>query len=272
VLTSTSLMAGQPASEYALSQIARIPDVSVGLHVNLCEGHPILPAKEVPTLVDTTGRFHSFSEMASRLWRFKVSSQELEAEITAQIRWMKDRGAVPTHADSHQHLHNYPATAAPYRRSLLAEGITRSRAPRHQYWPKDGMFSSAHAGSILRKAAAGTYMRGLQTLGFHGITCPDSCVVYHPRFRTKPQNLFAAWTSIFNCMPPGTYEMGCHPGFRTDGFSARDPICEKRVQEIEMLIDPAFRQCIETNEIDLISYMELTNGHVTDHLSGTISA
>jgi len=177
VVTSTSLMAAQPASEYALAQVDRIPRMSVGIHVNLCEGQPVLPPSEVPTLVGPDGNFHPFLEMAKRLWRFRVSSRELEAEITAQVRWMKDRGVLPTHADSHQHLHNYPAAAEPYRRVVVREGIKRSRAPRHRYWPKDGFISSPHAGSMLRKLLASAYMEALQIIGFRGVTCPHSCLV-----------------------------------------------------------------------------------------------
>jgi chitin disaccharide deacetylase len=272
VVTSTSLMVAQRASEYALEQVSKIPSMSVGIHINLCEGRPVLSPREVPTLVRADGSFYPFPEMARKLWRFQVSARELEAEIRAQVRWMKERGVIPTHADSHQHLHNYPAAAGPYRKVVVCERIKRSRAPKHRYWPKDGLLSSPHAGSALRKLAATTYMEILQALAFGGVECPDSCIVFHPRFRGKLDELGEAWVNAFDNMPQGSYEMGCHPGFFTDGFSQTDPISEKREREVLVFTDPALRDCITRNQIELITYRELGNPDVARHRTATVAA
>ena len=43
-----------------------------------------------------------------KLWTWRASGREIEAEFRAQIGWMRDRGVVPEHADSHHHMHLYP--------------------------------------------------------------------------------------------------------------------------------------------------------------------
>lgn len=125
---------------------------------------------------------------------------------------------------------------------------------------------------MLRKLLASAYMEALQIIGFRGVTCPDSCLVYHPRFRGNMENLGRAWMSAFDNMPPGTYEIGCHPGFSTEGFSQTDPIREKRERELQVFTGRVFRECIARNQIDLITYRELEDQNVADYGTATIAA
>ncbi len=57
-LTSASLMMNMPAAEYAVSRMAKLPQLGIGVHLNICSGRPILPPKQIPSLVDARGRFH----------------------------------------------------------------------------------------------------------------------------------------------------------------------------------------------------------------------
>ena len=44
IVTSTSLLANQPASVYAISMIPGVPRLGIGIHLNLCSGAPVSPA------------------------------------------------------------------------------------------------------------------------------------------------------------------------------------------------------------------------------------
>ena len=79
ILTSASLMVNQPATEYAVEQLRCLPTLDVGIHLNLCQGSPVLPAKSVPSLVDSTGKFHSPGEMGRRLVRW-LARQRIAAK------------------------------------------------------------------------------------------------------------------------------------------------------------------------------------------------
>ena len=58
VLTSTTLMARAAATEEAIELARATPSLGVGCHVVLVDGEPVLPPREIPTLVDRkTGRF-----------------------------------------------------------------------------------------------------------------------------------------------------------------------------------------------------------------------
>jgi predicted glycoside hydrolase/deacetylase ChbG (UPF0249 family) len=111
IVTSASLLVNMPAWEEAVRIAREHTALQIGLHVCLTSGRPILPARQVPLLVDGRQRFrHSFLG----LWRLLRSPQreaalaQLAAEIEAQ--WDRARRSRVTlgHVDSHQHVHMLP--------------------------------------------------------------------------------------------------------------------------------------------------------------------
>ena len=65
LLTSTSLMVNQPATEYAVRRAPEVSNLGVGIHLNLTEGSPILSHPR--TLADRQGRFFEKTEARRRL-------------------------------------------------------------------------------------------------------------------------------------------------------------------------------------------------------------
>src|SRR5271163_1537845 len=77
-LTSASLLVNMPASEYAVERVASAPKLGVGVHLNICQGRPISPVREVPSLVDVEGKFYAAGVMIRKLWAWRINAQELE--------------------------------------------------------------------------------------------------------------------------------------------------------------------------------------------------
>lgn len=109
VLTTASLMVAAPAAADAIQRAKKLPGLGVGLHLTLVDGAPLLPAEQVPDLVDSSGRF------AADLWRRGVRyfflprvRRQLAAEIRAQFASFADSGLVLDHANAHKHLHLHP--------------------------------------------------------------------------------------------------------------------------------------------------------------------
>ncbi len=277
-VTSTSLMVNMPAAEYAVSRLAAMPRLSVGAHLNITAGRPILPTEKVPTLVDASGRFHGAAAMSRKLWQWRAAGNEIEAEFRAQIQWMKDRGLRPTHADSHQHMHIYPAAIGPFIRSLAAEGIRCTRAPRSVAWPKNRAFSSdsiggPHAGSLARRISVRLYRGFLQAVAFRRFDMPDSRVSFLSRDRSNLDVLGERWKSTFENLPHGTFELACHPGLFERGFSEADPIHALREEELHWLTDREWRDALDRSGIQLISYRDLpTQTRTTGRISGRATA
>jgi len=256
-VTSASLMVNMPASEYAVARLASAPKLDVGIHLNICSGKPILPASEVASLVASDGQFHKPPVMLRKLWTWKINAQQLEDEFAAQIRWAKSRGLHLTHADSHHHMHIYPAGLRPFKRALAAQGIPCVRASRCTQWPRREMLGGPHEGGIARRLVVQLYRRALQSTVLRKFQTPDSRVSFLPQERRDLEELDHAWRRAFHSLPAGTFELSCHPGIAETGFSETDPIYRQREDEFRWLTDPEFRECIRLNGIELITYRDL---------------
>lgn len=261
-LTSASLMVNMPGTDYALAHLVAAPALSVGIHLNICRGKPISPAHDVPSLVDASGDFHPPPVMIRKLWRWQVSTPELEVEFRAQIRWMKSRGLQPTHADSHHHMHIYPAAVSPFARSVAAEGIPCVRASRFSCWPKNGVLGGPYEGGIVRRLFVRGYRTALQQTVFHRFSSADSRISFPSAARRDSTSLAAVWKTTFENLPTGTFEFACHPGFFEHGFSESDPIHRRREDELNWLTNPEMRAVIDARDIRLISYRQLSAEHI----------
>jgi predicted glycoside hydrolase/deacetylase ChbG (UPF0249 family) len=257
LLTSTSLLVNQPATEYAVRRAPEVSNLGVGIHLNLTEGKPVLPKDKVPTLVNAAGEFIGPSDMGRRLLRWEASPREIEAEFRAQIQQMKSLGLQPTHADSHHRIHMYPAAARAFYKAVTSEGIRRARAPRKRYWPASGRLGGPHIGPLYRRIAAKSYLEFLQSVLFRGLHLPDAGVTFHPKYGSNPDHLPEAWQATFEFMPEGVYELWCHPGFVQPGFSETDSLSERREQEISILLDPQLRDIATRRELQLINFSQL---------------
>jgi len=256
-LTSTSLMANMPTAEYAVSRLANVPRLGVGAHLNICTGRPILHPREIPSLVDRDGHFHAPHIMIRKLWTWRTSAREIEAEFRAQIRWMCDRGVIPEHADSHHHMHLYPAAVLPFIRALDAEGILCARAPRSSVWPGAKVIGGPHEGSAVRRLSVHSYRTALQFLAFRKLRMPESRISFLSKDRHNLAGLGECWKVALASLPPGTFELACHPGLFERGFSETDRIRMQREEELYWLTNHEWLDVINSSGIQLITYREL---------------
>jgi chitin disaccharide deacetylase len=262
-LTSASLMANMPAAEYAIERVAEFPRLGVGVHLNICSGRPILSVPEVRSLVGADGQFHPPRIMIRRLCTGRVRPHEIFEEFAAQIRWMKDRGIAPTHADSHHHLHLYPTAVLPFVRALQSEGVLCARSPRCIVWREKAALSmrdrvgGPHEGSLARRLLVRGYRSGLQFGPFRRLRMPNARLSFHSRDRHHLEGLGQQWKAALLNPQPGVFELTCHPGLFERGFSENDRICAQRAKELEWLTGSEMRRAIDSSGIELITYREL---------------
>lgn len=257
IVTSTSLMVNQPATRYAVQQLPSAPGLSVGVHLNLTDGRPVLPARQVPTLVDSGGAFHALPQFLSRLWRLRIRWREIEAEFCAQIRRMKSMGLTPTHADTHHHLHMHPLIAPAFMRALRAEGIQRARQYNPFHAPAETGLPERRSRLLARRVLVRAYVATLRWLFFRRLDSPDAVVVPHPSMRVNPAQLDRGWHTVFQCLPAGTFELGCHPGLPVPEPAVHDLLRHKRMLELSVLTDPQLRKVLSSYSVELISYSQL---------------
>lgn len=127
-VSSTTVMANF-ASDADLRALARLasPTLSVGLHLTLNAGAPLSASAAVPSLVNQDGQFYSSSQLWQRYLRGQVRRADLKTEVAAQLRRLASAGLALSHADSHQHLHQYPLLGPALLGILRELGVRRVR-------------------------------------------------------------------------------------------------------------------------------------------------
>jgi predicted glycoside hydrolase/deacetylase ChbG (UPF0249 family) len=63
--------------------------------------------------------------------------------------------------------------------------------------------------------------------------------------------------NIFSQIEDGTFEIMCHPGYTDPILLSASSYAKQRETELEVLMDPAIRQEIEQNGIQLISFADI---------------
>jgi len=260
-LTSASLLVNQPATEYAVKHLSRHPNLGIGIHLNLCQGRPVLHPRLVPSLVDSDGLFLPPREMQARLMTWRASGRDIEAEYRAQIRLARSMGVQPTHADSHHHMHLFLAAVTPFRRALQAEGLRWIRACRIRQCPSLRRIGGPHSGSVIRRLGVQAYMEFLSSGPFRSFRAP-LCRI-EPRRALPPFNVDSMiwnWAEAFASLEQdGVFELVCHPGCADPHRPRTDRIHDKRVSELKLLTAPGFAELPSRFGIELTSYARLNS-------------
>jgi predicted glycoside hydrolase/deacetylase ChbG (UPF0249 family) len=92
---------------------------------------------------------------------------------------------------------------------------------------------------------------------FRPLVTPDYCLVCQPQYRGRLERLAEGLKLALESIPPGVYELACHPGLREPASYGDLYWRERRELELSILTDPAFRAVIEQHNIELINYPQL---------------
>jgi hopanoid biosynthesis associated protein HpnK len=259
VVTSSTLMADGQAFDDAIDRTKSASRLSVGCHVVLVDGVSLLGAQRTPTLSDkkfSDGCFYeSLNSFALRAVGGRIDDDEIEAEVTAQIRKLQSAGIAISHLDTHKHTHIFPQVLRPLLRAARACGV---RAVRNPFGPVrfsilakyPGLWKRASQVTVLNRLG-GRFRRSvaeaglLTTDGTVGIVATGAMDTY----------LFG---NIVDSLPEGTWELVCHPGYN-DGDLARvrTRLRESREEELRVLTSPEAREIVGRSGVQLVSYRDL---------------
>lgn len=222
IVTSTTVLVNLPGLEIGRDLAGEATALSLGLHLNLTYGPPILPPARLPSLVDGNGRF------PRRPARFaeRGLSDEAREEFAAQVdRFVAAFGRPPTHLDSHHHIHRHPPILELLER--LAIGLHIPLRP-----PSAGQVGS------LRARGIPAVDRTVGDISEKALRDPGGLVV------------------LLNALPDGITELVCHPGYH-DADLAVSSYDQQREQELRTLCDPTVREAIARAGIRCIGYRDL---------------
>lgn len=255
IVTSSTVMINMPYAEAAIKTAQReAPHLGLGLHINLCEGRPVLAAEDVPSLVNADGLFYSPEELMQIAMQF--DGNELHAEIAAQIeRFISLVGQLPTHMDTHYHIaYLHPlALQATLKLAHQYENLPLRRF--HPFDDEDKMLDDLQdfMPDIDRSffAMLLPMLRDVMEQSPIAPNMPTRFEVGFGRNHTALGDLL----NILVTLPEDTVtELLCHPGQAPDPIH---PNIASRQQELDVLTHPTTLEVIERYNIDLINYAQL---------------
>jgi hopanoid biosynthesis associated protein HpnK len=253
IVTSATLMACGAKFQEAASLTMQVPELSVGCHVVLVDGVPTLNSTHVPCLVaDTESRFRqSLVRFAGLAATGRLDQDQIEAEITAQIRKLQSVGIRVSHLDSHKHTHMFPAVFKPLLRAAKACGV---RAVRNPFEPlvfaTNGNWKRRFKLGILGRYQA-SFTRYLAEMG---MVTPDGCIGI---VATGGLTL-ATFSSLIENLSEGTWEFVSHPGYNDAELNTiTTRLRDSRDKELAILSSESVKELIRREGIQLISYHQL---------------
>ena len=251
LLTSATLMARATATDEAVAAALHSPSLGVGCHLVLVDGHPVLTAHEIPSLIDPgTGRFHStLGAFLRRALTGNICAVEVEAEAAAQIALLQRQGVTLTHVDTHKHTHMFPAVLRPVLRAARAAGIGAIRNPFEPAWSRRATPNAP----IVRRLEVSLLHRFEPK--FRRIVAKEGFITTDGAIGVLATGTLDAATinSLLRHMPPGTWELVTHPGYNDASLgNVKTRLKESRETELNALAAPQLR-----DGVDLVSFAQL---------------
>jgi len=259
VVTSSTLMANGAAFAEAAQLARTAPKLSIGCHVVLTDGEPVLGAEQLPSLTAAAHFRDGMATFAARAIGGRMRAEEIAAEAAAQIRKIQSAGIAVSHIDTHKHTHLFPKILRPLLRAAADCGVHAIRNP---FGPRLPLRSS----HLLRRPGlwaryvevrilggfAGKFREAVDREGF---TTPDGTLGIVVT-GALDETLFQA---IARSIPEGTWEFVCHPGYNDADLQAgKTRLRASRETELRVLTLPAAREVLAQQGIELISYRELS--------------
>ena len=257
IVTSATLMANGGALPEAAQLAQSVPRLSIGCHVVLVDGTPVLEESKVPSLLDNgNGSFQTaLSHFAVKCLRGELAPDEIEAEAAAQIRKLQSAGISVSHLDTHKHTHMFSRVLRPLLRAAQNCEIRAIRNPLEpirlgQIAGQPSLWKRWGQVRILNRLAKEFRSAVVEA----GMVTPDGTLgIIATGVMNEP-----ILRSIIARIPEGTWELVCHPGYDDDDLAkAGTRLRASRVQELALLKSPRVREELQKHGIQLISYREI---------------
>lgn len=232
VLTSTTLMAGMPGFDHAVSLAKAHPSLGVGVHLTLTCGRPVLTDHK--TFTEPNGDFHSQAYYHNE--EQPLDKDEVYREWKAQIEKVLAAGIEPTHLDSHHHVHTFRGLENVFVR-LAREYDLPVRNSRHDC--TDNHVQGVPCPNYLVDFIEGS--------GAHFHT---PLTEYAPAIESNMHRILLEAFKTLDCV-----EIMCHPAYLDTAVMLHSSFNLHRMCEVDLLISPATKAFIEQLEdVSLANY------------------
>jgi predicted glycoside hydrolase/deacetylase ChbG (UPF0249 family) len=257
-ITATVLLVNSPHAEDAVTRWRKAaPSSELGWHPNLTLDRPILPAAEVPSLVQPCGRFWPLGRFLRRALTGRLRATEITNELAAQYERFVDLvGRPPPVVNVHQHAGLFGSVGA-----ILFDVLEKQNPRPFVRQVREPVRTLAVIrGARVKRLVLATFgriaARRFRRAGypacrsFAGITDPPQ--VADPRFFFR----WLRWT------PGESAELMCHPGYRDETLIGRDCAADnecvvRRVHELRLLRSDEFLRAVSEARFRLAAPSEI---------------
>lgn len=249
IVTSATIAANMPAAAAAARLAREMPDLGVGVHLNVSQGPPLSPAAAALAGDDGLMR-RSAGQVILACLRRPGLIDAMAAEFDAQVRWALDHGLRPTHLDSHRHVHAFPPVFA--RVAALARRYDIPFVRRH----RESLPGVGYPAAPIRQRA----VRWLTDLfGAIDVRVAPGLLASQGTWGVAHTGLIdAGWLiRAAAAVRPGVTEIMAHPGLPAGLAASATRLRASRLAELEALCDPAVRKAFESHGIELVHYGKL---------------
>ena len=254
LVTSTVLLVTSPHACAAVQAWREAGQpVELGWHPCLTLDRPVLPADQVPTLVDSEGRFWPLGKFLRRLCLRQIRSAEMEAELRAQLGRFRDLiGHEPAVVNAHHHIQVFGRVGRILEK-LLAERKARPFVRRvREFWTTLALVPGGRC-----KRALLSYL-GRRQAGGEGAANDMLAGITNPKYVRDPDFLLR-W---LRRAPGHVVELACHPGHADETLLGRDCPAKddqffRRPRELELLRDARFARMCRHAGFTLVSPSQL---------------
>ncbi len=253
ILTSATLAVNGDGFDDAVAVAKRNLRLGVGVHLTLVGEKPVSDPSTIPSIVDGHGKlFDDYNSLIGRIISGRADMTHIAIECRAQIARFVNSGLVPTHIDSHQHLHLWPSVVQAIKPVLSEYGIERARGltvPWFDYRRLDAY-----------KIGFSLFVKWRDPARKAGLRSPDAFIGFLNSGMMETRYVLRSIERLGS----GVTEMSFHPGKDNDLIRKRySHLGEKHgwncdwEREFAALTDPAVKRQIGACGIRLVNYRDL---------------
>ena len=255
ILTSTSLMVAEPACEQAAASARECPDLDVGLHLVMCQGHSVLDSTLLRGMVDTRAAFPDSPVKAGMRYFFnRRLRQKLVDECRAQIETHLRLIGYLNHINGHLNIHVHPVIL-----DILVGLAVEYRVPCLRL-PREPVLTTIRLSSdnATRKLMEAVIFRSLSArarrmMMRHGVRSGDWLFGLHQSGHMTEAYLHG----LLARLPDNRVtELYFHPA--TDAGTR--PPNRAAQHEVDLLTNPRLRDLLAQYDIRLTTYKKLASG------------
>jgi len=236
IVTHTSIMAGGLDFDRAVALSRKMPGLGVGVHLTLTWGTPLSSPSSIPSLVGADGKLVSLGEILKRVLMGRLDPGEVAREWEAQIQQVTRSGIIPTHVDSHHHVHLLPGLFAVASQLAREFGVPWLRRP------------AEPIGRDLRSALLKRIV--FRILSLRPWPLPTSDAFRGLTLQGKRDFLLRIKEAIQG-LTPGNTEFMVHPGKPDTLLEKEDTYVWEREIELKGLCDPGVKRLLKDFRIEL---------------------